>query len=309
MGKEPPGNQIHVFPGAAETVPCPHGPPFPDLPTSFLLAAPTASGKSQIILNLLLRYYKDQFARVWVFSPSIRLDPSYAPLRKYLEKMSDHQKEPLYFEDLDQTALGKLLNDQRLIVESCRKRKVKPPQVCVVVDDMADRGDILQKRSGGQSNGSWLVTLATRGRHMNVTWIISSQCLNLVGPVVRKNVRCMCVWRLRNYKEIDALCEELSGIYDKKTILEVYRHATEEAYSFLFVRLDAKTRDDMFFLRFEKKLVPSQNDASLGDSNGRPLDGATAGVQQVRSPGQTVGQSTGQPQRAPGQGQQARLRN
>ena len=122
-----------------------------------------------------------------------------------------------------------------------------------------------------------------RERHMNVTWIISSQCLNLVGPVVRKNVRCMCVWRLRNYKEIDALCEKLSGIYDKKTILELYRHATEEAYSFLFVRLDAKTRDEMFFLRFEKKLVPSQSDASPGDSNGRPLDGATASVQQVRS--------------------------
>ena len=79
MGKEPTGNQIHVFPGAAETIPSAHGPPFPDLPTSFLLAAPTASGKTMIILNLLLRYYKDQFARIWIFSPSIKLDPQYAP--------------------------------------------------------------------------------------------------------------------------------------------------------------------------------------------------------------------------------------
>ena len=308
MAQEPSGNQIHVFPGAAETVPCPHGAPFPDLPTSFLLAAPTASGKSQIILNLLLRYYKDQFARIWIFSPSIKLDPQYAALRKHLEKMSDQQKEPLYFEDMDQAALGKILNEQRLITESCRKRKVKPPQVCVVLDDMADRGDILQKRSGGQSNGSWLVTLATRGRHMNVTWIISSQCLNLVGTVIRKNCRAMCVWRLRNYKEIETLCEELSGVYDKNTIMELYRHATEEPYSFLFVRLDAKTRGEMFFKRFEKRLI-SKGDASPSDSDRRPLDGAATGLQQVQSNRPGVSQSTQQPQRPPGEGRQARLRH
>ena len=82
-----------------------------------------------IILNILLRYYKDMFARIWFFSPSIKLDPQYAPLRKYLEKMSDQQKEPLMFEDLEQNVLSKLLEEQRQICEECRKRKQKVPQV------------------------------------------------------------------------------------------------------------------------------------------------------------------------------------
>ena len=256
MAPKPSGNAIHVYGGAAETVPCPFGEPFPDLPTSFILAAPTASGKTQIILNLLLRYYKDMFARIWVFSPSIKLDPQYAPLRKYLEKMADEDKEPLTFEDLDQQALGRILDDQRAICEDCRKRKQKIPQVCVVLDDLADRGDILQKRQGAASGGSWLVSLATRGRHFGVTWIVSSQVLNLVGTVIRKNCRCMCVWRLRNAKEVDTLCDELSGVYDKNTLMEMYQAATAEPYSFMFVRLDAKTRHDMFWLRFEARLVP-----------------------------------------------------
>jgi hypothetical protein len=255
MGK-PKGNEIHLYGGAAETVPCPYGEPFPDLPTSFLLCAPTASGKTVVLLNLLLRYYKDMFARIWFFSPSIKLDPQYAPLRKALDKMSDQDKEPLYFEDLEQSVLAKLLHEQRLIVEECRKRKERIPQVCVVLDDLADRGDILQKRQGAASGGSWLVTLATRGRHLGVTWIISSQVLNLVGTVIRKNCRCMCVWRLRNAKEVETLCEELSGIYDKDTLLQMYREATSEPYSFLFIRLDAKTRETMFYLRFEHRLVP-----------------------------------------------------
>ena len=258
MGRvqRPKGNEIHVFSGAAETVPCPYGEPFADLPTSFILAAPTASGKTVIILNLLLRYYKDQFQRIWVFSPSIKLDPQYEPLRKYLEKMSDQDKEPLMFEDLEQQALGRILSDQRAISEECRKRKQPIPQVCVVLDDLADRGDILQRRQGAASGGSWIVTLATRGRHFGVTWLVSSQVLNLVGTVIRKNVRCMCVWRLRNAKEVETLCEELSGVYDKNTLLEMYRAATAEPYSFLFIRLDAKTRETMFYLRFEQRLVP-----------------------------------------------------
>jgi hypothetical protein len=209
-----------------------------------------------IILNLLLRYYAKMFARIWFFSPSIKLDPQYAPLRKHLEKMSNQDEEPLMWEDLDQQALGRILDDQRRISEECRKRKQAIPQVCVVLDDLADRGDILQKRQGAASGGSWLVTLATRGRHFGVTWIVSSQVLNLVGTVIRKNCRCMCVWRLRNAKEVDTLCEELSGIYDKNTLLQMYREATAEPYSFLFIRLDAKTRETMFYLRFEAALVP-----------------------------------------------------
>ena len=256
MGPKPKGNEIHVFGGAAETVPCPYGEPFPDLPTSFILAAPTASGKTMIILNLLLRYYKDMFARIWFFSPSIKLDPQYAPIRKYLERMSDQDKEPLMFEDLDQQALGRILDDQRRICEECRKRKEPIPQCCVLLDDLADRGEIFQKRQGAASGGSWLVTLATRGRHFGVTWIVSSQKLNLISTVVRSNARSMCVWRLRNHKEVETLCEELSGVYDKDTLLEMYRAATAEPYSFLFIRLDAKTRQEMFYLRFEQRLVP-----------------------------------------------------
>ena len=281
------GNKIHVYGGAAETIPCPYGEPFADLPTSFLLAAPTASGKTMIILNLLLRYYKDMFARIWIFSPSIKLDPQYAPLRKYLEGITNQDKEPTMFEDLDQAVLGKLLEDQRTITEQCRKRNIKAPQVCVILDDLADRGDILNKRQGGDQ-GSWLISLATRGRHFGVTWIISSQVINLVGTVLRKNVRCMCVWRLRNHKEVETLCEELSGVYDAKTLMELYKYSTADPFSFMFVRLDAKTKRDMFWLRFENRLLPIETDDD-GDERSRTMGSGKRSLQQVQDDGPPPG--------------------
>lgn len=194
------------------------------------------------------------------------------------------------FEDLHQDVLGKLLDEQRSITETCRKRKIKPPQVCVVLDDLADRGDILTKRQGGNS-GSWMVSLATRGRHFGVTWIISSQVLNLVGTVIRKNVRCMCVWRLRNHKEVQTLCEELSGVYDAQTIMDLYNYATTEPFSFLFVRLDAKTRRDAFWLRFESRLaIEESDDGDDGERAPKPL----------RKNGQKPGETAQRPQRASG---------
>jgi hypothetical protein len=300
MGKpDDKGNSIHVFGGAAETIPCPYGEPFPDLPSSFILLANTASGKTQILLNYLLRYYKDMFSRIWIFCPSIKLDPQYKPLRTYLERMTDQQKEPLMFESLDEAVLGKIIEEQRKIVESCRKRGVKIPQVAVVLDDMAD-SDALTKRHGGAHGGGWMTSLALRGRHLGITWFISTQNITSVGNVIRRNVRCLNCWRLRNHKEIETLCEELSGVYKPDVVMQLYQNATAEPFSFLFVRLDAKTARDMFWKRFEARLLPKEESDSDGDDGSGTLGNGPGGLQQERKTGQKTGGSTGRPQRRTG---------
>jgi hypothetical protein len=285
---------ITLYPGAAPTHPCPYGPPFPDTPSNFLLCAPTASGKSQIVLNLILKYYRGMFARVWIFCPTTRLDPQYKPLIEYLEKMTDQKKEPLIFEEFDPVKVGQILDEQRAIVESCRKRGVKPPQVCMILDDLADHGDIFTSRRGGAAGGSWLVTLGVRSRHLCVTWIVATQKLNLIGTVLRANTRTLLVWRLRSQKETDLLCEELSGYYPKEVILDLFEYATREPYSWLTVKLDAKDKKDIFWLRFERRLVPESGDTSneLGDGSGpvgvsapEPVEEQRPGPSQVRGKG------------------------
>ena len=49
--------------------------------------------------------------------------------------------------------------------------------------------------------------------------------------------------------------DEVSAVYDKKTLLALYNAATEEPFSFLYVKLTSKTKDDMFCKRFDHKLV------------------------------------------------------
>ena len=67
------------------------------------------------------------------------------------------------------------------------------------------------------------------------------------------------MYRLRNYKDLESFIEEVSAVTDKKTLLELYNIATYEPYSFLYVNLVAKSKNDMFYIRFDKKMIIDDN--------------------------------------------------
>jgi len=63
------------------------------------------------------------------------------------------------------------------------------------------------------------------------------------------------VYRLRNYKDLETFIDEVSAVADKKTLMELYNLATSEPFSFLYVKLTAKSKKDMFYMNFSKKLI------------------------------------------------------
>jgi hypothetical protein len=63
------------------------------------------------------------------------------------------------------------------------------------------------------------------------------------------------VYKLRNYKDLESLVDELSAIAPKKTLLEMYKLATDEAYSFWYINLMSRDPNKMFYIRFEKRLT------------------------------------------------------
>ena len=77
---------------------------------------------------------------------------------------------------------------------------------------------------------------------------------NALHPIIRKNATDLYIYKLRNYKDLESLLDELSAIAPKKTLMEMYNIATEEPYSFWYISLMARNKNDMFFIRFEKKM-------------------------------------------------------
>ena len=88
-----------------------------------------------------------------------------------------------------------------------------------------------------------------------ISSFILTQKLRLAGSILRVNAQALVVFRLRNRLELDAIIEELSAVYDKKTLMEMYQIATVEPYSFWYINLAASTVDSMFWLRFEQKMI------------------------------------------------------
>ena len=93
-----------------------------------------------------------------------------------------------------------------------------------------------------------------RGRHLGVSCWASSQHLRAISTVVRNNVKFLCVWRLRNAKEITALMEELSALYPIPVLKEMYETAISDPYSFWHINMMAP-KEEMMMIRFEDYMV------------------------------------------------------
>ena len=83
-----------------------------------------------------------------------------------------------------------------------------------------------------------------------------SQCYRALSTVVRSQACYLLCFRMRNRKELDALLDELSGVYPRRVLEQFYEEATAEKHSFLYINLLADRREDMFYKNFEYRLLP-----------------------------------------------------
>ena len=90
-----------------------------------------------------------------------------------------------------------------------------------------------------------------------ISTITSTQVYTQISPIVRKNMAHLFTYRLRNYGDLESIVEELSAVYDKKTLLQLYHEAVDEPHSFLYVNLIQKGKRIMFMTRFQHYLNPS----------------------------------------------------
>ena len=222
--------------------------PFPQTPgANGCFLAPSGMGKTTTLIAMLLGPYSRVFDQIHVFSPSVEIDSAWQPVREFAK----HLEGSTFHSEWDEPALRRILEDQRTKIKNLKDAKSKKPlpQILTIIDDFADRYDIMHAAS------NILTTLFIRGRHLGSSCWLSSQKLTAIATVARVNFRFMCVWRLRNYKEIQSLMEELSALYPVKVLQEMYELATDEPHSFWYINMVAKSKKDMFYCRFEEKMV------------------------------------------------------
>ena len=91
-------------------------------------------------------------------------------------------------------------------------------------------------------NSKLLHQLYIRGRHQMISTITATQVFKAISPIVRKNITDLYIYRLRNQADLDAIIEEVSAVYDKKTLYKLCKMATDEAYGFLYIKLTSRDK-------------------------------------------------------------------
>ena len=222
------------------------------LPIRSILLGPSGAGKGILLQNMILDIYRGCFERVYIFSPSINVDVTWLPVKEYLNKtinLSENEP-PLFYDTNDQENLERIIDTQRKVTEHLKSKKdtKKLFQILIVIDDWADSPDFSRK-------SQLLHALFTRGRHSGISTIVSTQKFTALHPIIRVNATELYVFRLRNYRDLETFIEEVSALIDKKSLMEIYNLATAEPYSFLYVKLTAKKKDDIFMVKFNKKIT------------------------------------------------------
>ena len=188
------------------------------LPMRSVILGPSGSGKTILLQNMILDIYRDCFSRIYIFSPSIDVDMTWEPVKDYIEKhmkVKETDEDPIYFDNYDSAALEKIIHTQHKLSEYMKKNDHKKIfQILIVIDDFADDPSFTR-------HSTLLHALNIRRRHTFITTITATQVLNALSPIIRKNITELYVYRLRNNKELESLIDELSALYDKKTLLEL----------------------------------------------------------------------------------------
>jgi hypothetical protein len=216
----------------------------PKVPFRTILLAPSQSGKTVLISNMILNLYRDVFERIYIFSPSIDVDSTWDPVKKYQSdnmKVIEKEKEKLYFSHYNPDDLENIISTQHRVTKLLKKQgRKKLFSILIVVDDHADDPSFTRQ-------SKLLHALFCRGRHNSISTIVSTQKFAAIHPIIRVNASALIVYRLRNAKELQAFIEEVSGVITKKELYEIYKMATDEEYGFLYINLVAKTVSEMFY--------------------------------------------------------------
>ena len=206
---------------------------------------------------------KSCFERIYVFSPSVSVDPIWMPVREMIEneildmRNPNHANEQFFVEDPDFEAMSRILDQQFAIVELSRRKKRKTePSILIIINDFSAEPEMTK-------NNRLVNRLYTRGRHARISTITSVHRIrSVVNPIVRAQCTAIFMFRQKAFFELQNFLEENSATVGKDILEKVYRIATAQPYQFLYIDLRATDPNEMFFIGFQQRIRVSDASAS-----------------------------------------------
>jgi hypothetical protein len=211
----------------------------PKLHFNMLVLGARNSGKTNIILNMLLYYYKGIFDDIFIFSPTFHTDAKWKSINipndeKIFDKYSD--------------------DDLQSIIDFQREEENLNNNVLIIFDDCV-----------GQFNKKSLINhFITRTRHENISCIFSVQYTKGLSPTIRANLTSIVVFNNVKKEEVSKIKEIIHSDFEK--YMNILKGKSK--YNFIFMNGDA---GDDIKINFDNMIVDDQgNDVEKVESHRDP---------------------------------------
>lgn len=234
-------------------------------PFRLLLIAPSGTGKTTILVNMLLRpeFYFNYFNDIRIVSPSIFTDYKWKPVR---DTIPDDLKPQHLYESFDPGMVSEILHRQREIIKELDGHKELAPRILLLFDDI-----LAEKLFRVASTGP-LEDLFARGRQLNISVIVSSQFYKEISTRARDNPTNIVIMNIgRNKKELSNIAEELSGPISEKQFFTLWKRMIDPSnpHDFMHIIADNNQADERFRHRFsDAEPLPNLEESDLIEKGG-----------------------------------------
>ncbi len=241
---------------------------------SMLIVAPKGSGKTNLLCNFILKHYKGYFHRIIVCSPTVNNDDKWDVVQETKKVLAQNkQLEELIEGKPKNSKMPKIVHTSEKTLAEQKKEKENPFDGIIPKEDfitdldkivdiikeqqetiqtlhddhglnkqakyVADRMLIILDDQAGMfkqgNTNNPMANFVIKHRHSSSSVIIVTQAYKAIPKTIRTNCNALILFEIPNLSELKVIYEENPEGMSEPEWMKVYKYATDEAYSFLYI--------------------------------------------------------------------------
>lgn len=200
------------------------------------IIAPTGSGKSVLISNIVRKFYYKQFDKVYFCSSNVNDD----------NKVYDNAYNSIEF---DETRIFQDINDDiinyiKMDIETDDDFEKKDFRTLLIIDDLIT--------SIANRKNKDVIKFILKSRHIKCSIIIISHKFNMLPTIIRNNLTDLILFRSKSKQELETIYKGIIDLEEEKWI-DFYKYSTNEPFNFLYVKLNKNPQ--LYYHNFTEQLL------------------------------------------------------
>ena len=190
-----------------------------EFPVQLVITGRTRSGKSYLLRKRILPSIWKDYEAIYIISPTAKLDMGY---KEFIDSLPKKKQDNIYL--IDEFTEGSIQNLIELIGDN--KKMGSKDKYLIILDDITD---ILSA-----SHRSFFSQLAIKGRHYNLSYIITTHKYRALNRLIRNNAGTKIFFRINSPPEYKSVVDELiSQDATKQQIEEMIDNSTGDFKAFV----------------------------------------------------------------------------